>query len=91
MLGPESQGSFRLREFVLRGGVSVWFMDQPGIARCFELMEQYANHPMDLADASLVTAAEGLNIQKVFTIDRDDFSSYRIRHGRRYESFEIIG
>jgi hypothetical protein len=38
-----------------------------------------------------VTSAEDLQIRKVFTIDRDDFSSYRIRHGRRYESFEIIG
>ena len=45
---------------------------------------------MDLADASLVVAAEALAIQKVFTIDRRDFHTYRIRFGHRYREFEII-
>lgn len=46
---------------------------------------------MDLADASLVTAAEALSTQKIFTIDRNDFETYRIRRGRRHEAFEVIG
>jgi predicted nucleic acid-binding protein len=33
-------------------------------------MEQYADHPMDLADASLVAAAESLGTTRMFTIDR---------------------
>lgn len=91
MLSPGSLGSRRLRELLLKGGASVWFMDQPAIGRAFELMNRYADHPMDLADASLVTAAETLQTKKVFTLDRDDFSTYRIRRGHSAEGFEIIG
>ncbi|MGH9361675.1 MAG: type II toxin-antitoxin system VapC family toxin [Thermoanaerobaculia bacterium] len=90
LLSPASRGSTALREFVRRGGVSVWFLDPATLRRAFELMEEYADHPMDLSDASLVAAAEELRVRKVFTLDRDDFSTYRIRHGRRLEGFELL-
>ena len=50
-------------------------MDGVGLRRAFELMEQYADHPMDLADASLSVAAEVLPTRKIFTIDRQDFAT----------------
>ncbi len=40
------------------------------------LMQQYSDTPMDLADASLVAAAETLQINRIFTID-SDFHVYR--------------
>lgn len=91
MLSPASRGSTRIRDFILRGGLSVWFMNHFAIERSFELMEQYADHPMDLADASLIVAAEATQTRKIFTIDRNDFSSYRIRQGHRHEKVEILG
>jgi predicted nucleic acid-binding protein len=45
---------------------------------------------MDLADASLVVAAETLGARKIFTLDRDDFSSYRVLRGRTHEALEIL-
>lgn len=48
------------------------------------LMGQYKDAPMDLADASLVAAAERLGIQRVFTIDRH-FRAYRINGARAFE------
>ena len=90
MLSPGSQGSDRLRDFLIRGGLSVWFMDKTGLERAFELMEQYADHPMDLADASIIVAAETLSTLRVFTIDRRDFDTYRVRRGQRYDAVEII-
>ncbi len=90
MLTPGSRGADCLRDFVLRGGVSVWFMDDPAMARAFELMEKYVNLPMDLADASLITAAETLETRKIFTIDLRDFSVYRIRRGNRHNTVEIV-
>ena len=41
------------------------------------LMRQYRDSPMDLADASLVVAAEKLNLRRIFTLD-DHFHAYRI-------------
>ena len=90
MLGPASTGSNRLREFIESSGLSVWFFDRKALTRAFELMELYADHPMDLAHASLVTAAEVLGTRRVFTIDRDDFQTYRVRRGHRHQSIHII-
>ena len=90
MLGPESVGSDRLREFVENGGLSVWFFNRRDLTRAFELMEIYADHPMDLVDASLVVAAESLGTRKVFTVDRKDFETYRVRRGHRNYPIEIV-
>ena len=53
-------------------------------ARMAALMEQYQDTPMDLADASLVAAAESLNLRQVFTIDRQ-FYVYRLGDGAALE------
>jgi hypothetical protein len=90
MLGPASIGSDRLRVFIEDGGLSVWFFDRPTLTRAFELMESYADRPMDLADASLVTAAEALGTRRVFTIDRNDFETYRVRRGHRHHAIQIV-
>jgi hypothetical protein len=91
LLRPNSIGADRLRDFILDGGVSMWFMDAAAIERAFELMEQYGDHPMDLADASLIVAAESLRATKVFTLDVTDFQRYRIRRGHRHIKVDILG
>jgi predicted nucleic acid-binding protein len=48
------------------------------------LMNRYQNVPMDLADASLVAAAETLSDRTVFTLD-SDFLVYRLADGRAFE------
>jgi predicted nucleic acid-binding protein len=91
MLAPQSIGSDRLREFIAKSAMSVWFFDHDSLTRAFELMESHADRPMDLADASLVVAAEALETRKIFTIDRSDFSTYRVRRGHRHYAFEVLG
>ena len=90
MLSPGSMGSDRLRDFVLKRGLNVWFLTEIALSRAFELMEQYADQPMDLADASLVTAGESLKTRRIFTIDRRDFEAYRLKRGHRHVAFERI-
>jgi hypothetical protein len=91
VLSAASVGADRLRDFISGGGVTVWFFDATSLLRAFELMEQYADHPMDLADASVIAAAEALATTKIFTIDRRDFQTYRIRRGHRSVRVETIG
>lgn len=45
--------------------------------RICELMEKYADLPMDLADASLVVLAEHLGHGRILSVDRRDFNTYR--------------
>ena len=42
------------------------------------LMAQYEDAPMDLADASLVAAAEALSLTRVFTFDRHFYADRKI-------------
>jgi uncharacterized protein len=90
LLSPNSMGSHRLMDFIADGGLGVWFLDDASLGRAFELMVEYADAPMDLADASLVVAAERHRIRKVFTIDRKDFLAYRIKRGHRFLAFEVL-
>lgn len=53
-------------------------------------MEQYGDHPMDLADASVIVAAESLRTTKVFTLDLADFRRYPIRRGHRHVKVDIL-
>ncbi len=91
LLAPNSIGADRLRDFILNGGVSLWFMDGTATTRAFELMEQYGDHPMDLADASLIVAAESLRTTKIFTLDLADFRRYLVRRGHRHVKVDIVG
>lgn len=54
--------------------------------RLGDLLQKYADLPMDYADATLVVLAERLGCQRVFTLDRRDFGVYRL--GRR--KFELL-
>ena len=47
------------------------------------LMAKYRDMPMDLANATLVAAAEALGLTRVFTLDRD-FQVYRWRGKRKF-------
>lgn len=74
-------------EMLTRRAIQLLSLDERDIPRMRELMGKYADRPMDLADAALVRVAERENIERVFTVDRSDFTAYRI-HGRK--SFRII-
>ena len=76
---PKAQDA--LWEMVARGVLQLLPLDLADVSRIRELMGKYADRPMDLADAALVRVAEREGIRKIFTVDREDFSVYRL-HGR---------
>ena len=49
-----------------------------------EMMNKYADLPMDLGDASLVAAAHSHGQQRIFTFDRH-FQIYRLPDGRMFD------
>ncbi len=48
------------------------------------LMKRYHDRPMDYADATLVRLAQRESLRTVFTVDHDDFETYRIRGNQRF-------
>lgn len=79
-------GQRDLWNLVVEGVITLHDPGESEWERVRTLMQTYNDAPMDLADASIVTAAERLGTNRVFTVDRH-FYAYRIR-GR--EPFVVI-
>ena len=54
--------------------------------RISSLMRQYADLPMDLADASLVILAEQLGHGRILSTDQRDFNTYRWKNREPFEN-----
>lgn len=62
------------------GRLALHDLTEDEIDRMVTLMDKYKDRPMDLADASLVAAAERLSTRCIFTLD-SDFHIYRLADG----------
>ncbi len=57
------------------------------LERAAEILEKYADSKIDYVDAVIMAIAERLNIKRILTVDRRDFSLFRPKH---CDFFEII-
>ena len=85
MLDFEPRAQLDFYRWVAGGVVVVHEVPQEALGRVIELVEKYGDRPMDLADATLVVAAESLGIQEIVSIDRD-VESYRIAGHARFQN-----
>jgi uncharacterized protein len=76
----------QLGQLLLDKLLMVYEIQESDYRRLLELMEQYRDRPMDLADATLVLVAERTGDRQILTLD-SDFLFYRI--GNR-ETFDVI-
>lgn len=81
---PDAQRA--VLDFVAAGAVELPDFGAADTARAATLMKKYEDLPMDFADATLAVLGERLRTEWVFTLDRRDFSVYRL--GRR--AFRIL-
>lgn len=54
--------------------------------RIYQLMNKYADLPMDLADASLVILAEELGHGRILSTDCRDFNTYRWKNHQPFQN-----
>ena len=76
----------QLGQLLLEKLLTVYEIQESDYSRLLELMEQYRDRPMDLADATLVLTAEKTGYRQILTLD-SDFLFYRI--GDR-DTFDVI-
>ena len=55
------------------------------LAAAVRLITKYADVPMDFPDATLVWIAESSGIDRILTLDRRGFSSFRFAKNRRFK------
>ena len=73
-----------LWSYVEEGIVTIHVSSEAEQKQMRALMYKYKDTPMDLADASLVAAAEVLNVTRIFTTD-SDFYIYQIGGNKPFE------
>lgn len=78
----------KLWDYILLNLVRFHFPDAAEERRIVELMERYRDRPMDLADASLVAAAEALEDPSILSQD-EDFYIYRFKDRRTFDVLPI--
>jgi hypothetical protein len=81
LLRDVPRGQEAIWEMVERGAMTLLPLGAADVPRIRALMRKYRNRPMDVADAALVAVAEREGVRTVFTVDRGDFTVYRL-HGR---------
>lgn len=78
------RGQEMLWRFIERGALQMHSPGEDDWRRIRELMAVFQDAPMDMADASVVTAAEALDLTRVFTYDQH-FFAYRLSDGSALE------
>ena len=81
-LGVDAQ--LRFLDNLERDYIQLFDVEQGHLSRIKVLMKKYKSLPMDLADASLVIAAEELNDGRILSTDLRDFNAYRWKNHRPF-------
>lgn len=80
-----------LRNFIRSEDLIIFNLETVHLQRIADLMETYADIPMDFADASLVLLAEQFEEERILTSDRRDFSIYRWQNNRPFNNLMLPG
>lgn len=83
-LGVDAQLAFLGR--VSRRNVRLLEIAAHRLPEVHELMHRYRDLPMDLADASLVLAAEDLGDGRILSTNQRDFNAYRWKNRQPFEN-----
>lgn len=78
----------QVARYVFDGLLMIYDIDKDSYDRLFQLMEKYQDRPMDLADATLVLAAEKTREHRILTLD-NDFLFYRIDNQKNFQIIEV--
>jgi len=70
--------------FVRSGALTIRPIQDSDLLELHALMAQYADRPMDFADATLVHLAARERLSVILTIDHDDFSTYRLPGRKKF-------
>ena len=78
--------ALRFLSCVSLGGLNVAELSGSALELMASWMQQYGDLPMDLADASLLWLAHEHGLRRIATLDRRDFSIYRLPGGDGLEN-----
>ena len=87
LLKDDRNGPNRLAEFVQAVGLHIFECTQvQQLLSAVSLMEKYFDSPMDFADATLILLGDEIGTNRIVTLDRRGFVTFRTRKGKSFET-----
>lgn len=74
----------------LDGAFELFELEPGQLRRAHDLMQKYRTLPIDLADASLVIAAEELGTGRILSTDQRDFKTYRWKNRKPFTNLLAV-
>jgi len=90
LVGDSRHESEAAWKFICSGAVTVGTIEHSELPQLQALMSRYSDCPMDFADATLVHLAKRERLSTIFTVDHQDFDTYRIEGRRRFRVLPAV-
>jgi hypothetical protein len=84
LVGRRSLDQRGVLRLLLSGAIQMSPIANEELALIKDLMDDYADCPMDFADATLVHLAARERLSTILTIDHDDFETYRLPGRKKF-------
>jgi predicted nucleic acid-binding protein len=84
LVGDDRRGRAAAWKLVHSGAITLGTLTDADLPALEQLMAKYQDRPMNFADATLVHLAKREGIHTIFTVDNDDFETYRIDARKRF-------
>lgn len=74
-------------DYIVAGNLPLISTIPQDLERASEILKKYADSKIDYVDCMIMAIAERLNVKRILTVDRRDFSLFRPKH---CDAFEIV-
>jgi uncharacterized protein len=78
----DAKAKIALLNWVVCGGVKIVDVPVTAYGQIAHTVEKYADHDIDFTDASLVWLANEYEHQRILTVDKADFSTFRLKNNQ---------
>ena len=81
----DAKAKVALLNWIQRGGVEVVDVPIFAYSEISQTIEKYADHDIDFTDATLIWLANKYLYQQILTVDKNDFSAFRLKNNKWFD------
>jgi predicted nucleic acid-binding protein len=84
----DAKAKVALLNWVQLGGVEIVDVPIFAYSEIAQTIEKYADHDIDFTDATLIWLANKYRYQQILTVDKNDFSAFRLKNNKWFDLLE---
>ena len=84
----DAKAKVALLNWVQCGGIKVIDVPVTAYSDIAQSIEKYADHEIDFTDATLIWLANNYQQQQILTVDKNDFSAFRLKNNQWFQLLE---